>query len=229
MRSLPVSLTHTEKCLGWSFWGLQMLALPSIIALLVPVFAPGLGAAEQNFLYLAFSFLVVSAMMLRFLRESLKVFLARPFYALRWAGISYILYWVSFLALSFLLTTLFPTFQNANDTTVFEIFNENRTLTTIGVVVLAPITEELLYRGVIFGSIHSRSRFAAYALSCMVFSAVHVVGYIGQWDMLTLALCFLQYIPAGLCLAWAYERSGTIWAPILIHIAVNQTGILSWR
>ena len=35
MTSLPVSLTHTEKHLGWCFWGLQMLALPTIISLLV--------------------------------------------------------------------------------------------------------------------------------------------------------------------------------------------------
>lgn len=229
MRTLPVSLTRTEKILLWSFWGLQMLALPSVISLLVLFFAPGMNVAEQNFLYLAFSFLVVSAIMLRFLRQSLKVFLARPFYALRWAGISYILYWLSYLALSFLLTTFVPAFQNVNDNTVFTLYQENSTLTTIGVVLLAPITEELLYRGVIFGTFHSRSRFAAYALSCAVFSAVHVVGYIGQWDALTLSLCFLQYIPAGLCLAWAYERSGTILSPILIHIAVNQTGIFSWR
>ncbi len=229
MTSLPVSLTHTETRLGWCFWGLQMLVLPSALSVLVPVFAPGLGAAEQNFLYLAISFLAVSALMLRFLWESLKVFLARPFYALRWAGICYILYLVSFWVLSFLLITLVPTFQNANDTTIFDLLNENRTLTTIGVVLLAPITEELLYRGVLFGSIHSHSPFAAYVLSCIAFSAVHVVGYIGKWDALTLVLCFLQYIPAGLCLAWAYERSGTILAPILIHIAVNQSGILSWR
>ena len=229
MRTLPVSLTHTEKVLIWSFWGLQLLVLPSALSLLVLSFAPGMGIAEQNFLYLAFSFLVVSAIMFRFLRQSFKVFLARPFYALRWAGICYILYWVSFLVLTFLLTTLVPAFQNANDTTIFTLFREKPTLITIGVVLLAPITEELIYRGVIFGSIHSRSRLAAYAVSCIVFSAVHVVGYIGQWDGLTLVLCFVQCIPAGLCLAWAYERRGTILAPILIHIAVNQAGILSWR
>ena len=229
MTSLPVSLTHTERRLGMCFWGLQMLILPSALSVLLPVFAPGLGDAEKNFLYLGISFLAVSTLMLRFLRESLKVFLARPFYALRWAGIGYILYRVSFVTLTFLLVTLVPTFQNANDTAVFNLLNENRALTTIGVVLLAPITEELLYRGVLFGSIHSYSPFAAYALSCIAFSAVHVVGYIGTWDTLTLVLCFLQYIPAGLCLAWSYARSGTILAPILIHIAVNQTGLLLWR
>ena len=229
MRTLPVSLTHNEQVLGWSAWGLQQLVLPAAISLLVPAFAPGINDAEQNFLYLAASFLLITAVMLRFLRQSLNIFTQRLFYALRWAGICYILYWVSFLTLTFLLTTLVPGFQNINDTSIFELFSSNRTLTAIGVVVLAPITEELIYRGIIFGTFYPRSRLAAYVLSCIAFSAVHVVGYIGTWDTLTLVLCFLQYIPAGLCLAWSYARSGTILAPILIHIAVNQTGLLLWR
>ena len=101
MRTLPVSLTHNEQVLGWSAWGLQQLVLPAAISLLVPAFAPGMNAAEQNFLYLATSFLLISAVMLRFLRQSLNIFMQRLFYALRWAGICYILYWVSFLSLTF--------------------------------------------------------------------------------------------------------------------------------
>lgn len=229
MRSLPVSLTHNEQVLGWSAWGLQQLVLPAAISLLVPAFAPGMNAAEQNFLYLATSFLLITAVMLRFLRQSLNIFMQRLFYALRWAGICYILYWVSFLSLTFLLTTLVPGFQNTNDSTIFELFSSNRTLTTISVVLLAPITEELFYRGVIFGTFYRRSRLAAYVLSCISFSMIHVAGYITQADALTLVLCFVQYLPGGLCLAWAYDRSGTIWAPILMHIAINQTGFLSWR
>ncbi len=229
MKVLPVCLTHTEKVLGWSYWGLQLLVIPAVISLLVPIFAPGLGIVEQNFLYMAFNFVAMTAIMMGFLRKSWVVFLHRPFYTLRWAGVAYILYWVSFLVLAFLINNFVPAFQNVNDGTIALYLKENPTLTSIGVILLAPIAEELIYRGVIFGSIYDRSPFAAYALSCAVFSAVHVVGYIGQWDILTLAICFLQYIPAGFCLAWAYARTGTILAPILIHIAVNQTGILSWR
>ena len=66
-------------------------------------------------------------------------------------------------------------------------------------------------------------------LSVFVFAAVHVVGYIGQWDTLTLVLCFVQYIPAGLCLAWSYTRSDTIFAPILIHAAINFIAIRGLR
>ena len=46
---------------------------------------------------------------------------------------------------------------------------------------------------------------------------------------LELFLSFLQYVPAGLCLAWSYEKADSIWAPILIHIAVNQMGNLAMR
>ena len=229
MTTLPVSLTHNEKILGWSFWGLQQLVLPAAISLLVPAFAPGMNTATRNFLYLAVSFLMITAVMLRFLRQSLRVFIQRPFYALRWAFIPYLVYWVSYLSIRFLLATFVPTFRNINDATIFQLLQENAALTSIGVILLAPIAEELFYRGVIFGTFHPHNRLAAYALSCIAFSAVHLAGYMHQADGLTLVLCFVQYLPAGLCLAWSYDRSGTIWAPILMHIAINQTGILSWR
>jgi membrane protease YdiL (CAAX protease family) len=35
----------------------------------------------------------------------------------------------------------------------------------------------------------------------------------------------LQYLPAGLCLAWAYIRGGTIFASIVIHAAINYVSI----
>ena len=38
-------------------------------------------------------------------------------------------------------------------------------------------------------------------------------------------MAFLQYLPAGLCLAWAYTKADTIFAPILIHAAVNAVSI----
>jgi len=32
-------------------------------------------------------------------------------------------------------------------------------------------------------------------------------------------------MPAGLCLAWSYTKSDTIFAPIVIHALVNATAI----
>ena len=38
-------------------------------------------------------------------------------------------------------------------------------------------------------------------------------------------MAFLQYLPAGLCLAWAYTKADTIFAPILIHAIINAVSI----
>ena len=106
---------------------------------------------------------------------------------------------------------------------------ENFALLTIGTVVLVPITEELLFRGLIFRGIYNRSHFWAYAISAVAFSLPHVVGYIGFYDPLLLLLCFVQYLPAGLCLGWAYARADSIFAPTLMHMIINLIGMLAMR
>ena len=42
-------------------------------------------------------------------------------------------------------------------------------------------------------------------------------------------MCFVQYLPAGLMLAWSYEKSNTIVTPILIHTVINAIAIYSMR
>ena len=39
----------------------------------------------------------------------------------------------------------------------------------------------------------------------------------------------LAYVPAGIALGWTYEKSNTIWGPILLHMAINAIsfGIMS--
>ena len=99
----------------------------------------------------------------------------------------------------------------------------------MALVLLVPVVEEAIYRGVIFRGIANRNPFLGYGVSMLLFAAIHIAGYIGQYDTLTLAICLVQYLPAGLILAWAYEKSGTIWCSILIHMTVNQMGMLLAR
>ena len=44
-----------------------------------------------------------------------------------------------------------------------------------------------------------------------------------------LLLCFVQYLPAGLCLGWAYARADSIFAPTLMHMIINLIGMLAMR
>ena len=105
------------------------------------------------------------------------------------------------------------------------MLQSNRVLMTIAVVVLAPLTEETLYRGLIFRNLWQTSRVGAYLVSMFAFAAIHVVGYIGTTDITTLILCFIQYLPAGLCLAWTYTKASNLFAPVLVHAIVNAIAI----
>jgi membrane protease YdiL (CAAX protease family) len=91
------------------------------------------------------------------------------------------------------------------------------------------VAEESLHRGLIFGSLYVKSHMAAYILSTMIFAAVHVMGYVGIYSARDTALAFVQYIPAGLALAWAYRKSGSIFAPMLMHATINCVSLFALR
>ena len=61
------------------------------------------------------------------------------------------------------------------------------------------------------------------------FALVHILGFWGSYSPLEILFAVLQYLPAGLCLAWSYAKAETIFAPILIHAAVNYITINGLR
>ncbi|MFO0933131.1 MAG: CPBP family intramembrane glutamic endopeptidase [Planctomycetota bacterium] len=91
-------------------------------------------------------------------------------------------------------------------------------LVALGVlgIVVAPVTEELLFRGAMFGSMRARlgSRVGA-ILSSLIFAAVHM--------SLT---AFVPLFVLALVLCWVYERSGSLVAPVVVHMLNNATSLL---
>jgi membrane protease YdiL (CAAX protease family) len=101
------------------------------------------------------------------------------------------------------------TYQEANAVTV-------RVMIAISVVLIAPIAEEIVFRGYIYTVTKRFSdRFFAAALSSLLFGVVHFN------IMALLPLVFLALI-----LTLAYELTGSLWAPISIHAMFNGTTIL---
>jgi membrane protease YdiL (CAAX protease family) len=83
------------------------------------------------------------------------------------------------------------------------------------IVVAAPISEEIFFRGFIFGGLRRRLSFpGAAVLSGVIFGLFHFTGpdSIGVVPQ----LAFL-----GFALAWLYEETGSIYPPIAVH-AVNN-------
>lgn len=224
-----VPMSRKEIICGFIYLGIQLLLAQPILILIDAVFSLSLSAVQLNFIYFAVNFICTTVLFRKFIFVNLKVAVALPFRTLQSAGIGFILYWISSFLLGIIIVWVYPDFYNVNDSSVEGLIQENAALMTVGTVLLVPIAEELLYRGLIFSSLYSRSRILAYIVSGVAFSALHIIGYLGLYAPLHLFLCFLQYLPAGIILAWSYARSGTILSPILIHAAINQIAILSMR
>lgn len=229
MRNLTITMTRRERTLGFVYLPVQILLLPTLLLQGNLILGSPLSPAKLNFILFALDFLCVTVILRRFLWQSLHQALSAPWRLLRYAGAGLLLYWIGSFVVNYFIISVYPQFSNVNDNSIAELTQENYTLMSVGTVLLVPVTEESLYRGVVFGSIYKRSKIVGYAVSALLFAALHVVGYIGNFAPVHLLLCFLQYIPAGLCLAWAYVMADTIWAPILMHIAINQMGVLAMR
>ena len=229
MKKLSVKFTKAELILGWIYMVLQLLALPLLFNFINILMGYPLNMAELNFCFFCVNFLCATIIFRKYLIGNLKTFFARPLRSLSAAVLGFVGYWGISFVVSMIIVAIYPDFSNVNDDTISGMVQENFALMSIGTVVLVPITEELLFRGLIFRGIYNRSRFWAYAISAVVFSLPHVVGYLGMYDPLLLLLCFVQYLPAGLCLSWAYARADSIFAPVLMHMAINLIGMLAMR
>ena len=96
-------------------------------------------------------------------------------------------------------------------------------------VFLAPLVEEPLFRGAVFGSIYHKNRYAAYAVSTLLFALYHVWQYVAVYGDASYLLYMLNYVPASVALAFAYERSGSIWVPMALLAAINAASMLLLR
>lgn len=225
MNKMPVSLQRSETIWGFVYLAFEMLFLPAMIAFAVLLLGMEYDLAKINFIYYCINFLAVLLIFRRFLLQNLDVAAARPDLAVRGVLFGLARYMLLNTVVGMLVLEIAPDFVNANDAAISDMVDSNLTLMALGTIVLVPPTEECLFRGLIFRNLYDKNRTLAYIVSTAAFAVVHLIGFLGVYTPTELLAALLQYIPAGLCLAWAYERSGTILTPILIHSIVNTIGI----
>lgn len=227
MKNLSIPMRRTEMILGLIYIVLQVFILP-VALVVINVFLPRpFSAAELNFATFALNFICITVIFRRYLIDSFKILTHQPGKILCICLIGFGLYWFSSILVNMLVIFLDPEFSNVNDDNIAILTDQNYLLMVIGTVILVPVVEETLYRGVVFGQLYQKNHVIAYIVSVFIFSALHVFGYIGLYSPFRLLLCFLQYIPAGIFLAWTYVKADTIWAPVFIHMTVNLIGMLA--
>ena len=105
-------------------------------------------------------------------------------------------------------------------------------LVIILAVVVAPVTEEILFRGLLQGWLAGmfRSRWAAIVVSAGIFAVFHLAA---REDAIAgeFPLARIETIPAlfvlGLVLGYAYEKSGSLYRPMAIHLVFNALTLLT--
>jgi hypothetical protein len=82
------------------------------------------------------------------------------------------------------------------------------------IVGLAPLAEEVFFRGFFYGGLRSRMpAWTAAAVSGLFFGFIHITtGNLAVVAQLTML---------GIVLALLYERTGSLWPPILVHLVNN--------
>ena len=221
--------SRAERTFGWCYALFCALCLPWVLNFIISAVGFTVSGAFINFSYFAVNFIAVTIGFRRFLARTGKDILNRVFWVLLMAVAGFAAYLVITQLVGRLIIRIRPDFYNVNNQSITGLAGSNYILTLICTVFLVPLTEECLYRGAVFGGLFKKNPIAAYAVSTVIFALVHIDGLFGVVDLPLLALNFLQYLPAGLCLAGAYHLSGSIIAPILIHMAVNAIGIFALR
>jgi len=226
---ITISMTRGEVYYGFVYLIVQFFLLPPVISLILPFLPATINDAQLNFFYYLLNFTAITVIFRKFLWQNLERIGMYPGYLFRVVLLGLARYIVLNTLVGSLLMTLDPSYFNANDSAIAEMVQSELPLIAAGTIILVPPAEECLFRGLIFGNLRKYNRAIAYFVSVTAFSVIHITGYIGVYTPLQLLIAFLSYLPAGLCLGWAYEKADTIFAPILIHAVVNAMAIYGMR
>ena len=107
----------------------------------------------------------------------------------------------------------------------FVYLNNGALLMAFQSVVLAPILEELLFRGLVFRSLRDKSKWLAIFASSFLFGFLHIYSALFAGDLSQL-IYLLSYGGMGFAFSYAYEKRKTICVPILMHMINNLVAIV---
>lgn len=122
-------------------------------------------------------------------------------------------------AIEAIVMAIQPQFNTANEVAL-DMMTANSTPLTmfIMIVILAPLTEEIMMRGVFIGVLFKERPYLGLIISAVIFAMLHTP---------TDFLSFVVYVTPGLTLGLIYIKTKWIGAPIIAHALNNLLAFLS--
>lgn len=183
-----------------------------------------LNDALLNLIIYAIGALFCFLFMWKYLKNSFGCIFDAPIKYLKTVFSGLCLYYAASVLVTIVILFILPensSLVNPNTENVEMIVYNNYNISIIMTVFFAPVVEECMFRGALFGSIVNKNRVLAYLVTIIVFSMYHLWGYFVTDYSWELWVYLLQYVPATIILCRAYEKSGTIWCSIAIHALIN--------
>lgn len=228
-------LTVQEQRVGWVFLALYILVFPFLMGVLLDLMEQnwelGFTVAQANAVYFTIILLLLMAAFWDFLRHSMTT-LADNFMPSIFAfGAGFfVALAATCLVGSFPFPVSNPVLAPMADPMSYKGQYAIAPGATLAVVaLLQPAVEEILYRGLLFGSLRKRNRVLAYCVSVGLFAlgAVwrHAISTAleGGWLYLLLAA---EYLPVGLVECWSYDISGSVMTPIALRMALQAVFLI---
>lgn len=218
----PFVAMRRSEIIGGIIW---FILYATVFSLILEVGMELLGVEYDevtlNAVFFVANFLITALVFWRFLADSLLLSGRGAGKLLKGALLGFCLYEVLQILSVIVIELIAPELITPNDDTIAAIAASNYRVMWVGAVLLAPLTEETLVRGLVFGNIRRWNRPAAYIVTALLFAFMHIAPYVPEMDGMSIVLNGLLYALPSVALCACYEYSGTIWAPILLHMALN--------
>jgi tetratricopeptide (TPR) repeat protein len=119
---------------------------------------------------------------------------------------------------SFTLSALFHVRAPAQRSLIFleQMWQAQSTLAVFAVMVIAPLTEEILFRGLLFGALEEKCGNWTILWTALLFALFHLDPFY-----------FVPLTALGLLLGWARQKSGSVWPAVLLHCLNNLISVIA--
>lgn len=214
-------LTVEEQRVGWVFFALNLFVFPFLVGLVTRFLEEhlelGVPAAQSSAIYYAAVLLLLVAVFWDFLKNAFRILsdnTRRNLFALV----------VGFLS-GMLFTVLLSLIPLPVENPVIGDYRGQFLLapgfTTAVVMFLRPMTEEILYRGLLFGSLRKKNRPLAYVVSIGLSALAAVWQFAVPDGGVMYLLLALRYIPLAAAATWAYDIGGSVLTPMALRVILN--------
>lgn len=214
---LTPTITRFEMIFGLIYLPIHVFGLPLLLSALFPE----MSVLNGNLIYMGISLGVVAIFYHKMLRREFDTLYDHPFLCLGTLIKGYGLWFALSMVMVLIMSALGVGEDTPNDVAIDELAQEAYGATMMMSVIIAPILEETLFRGVLFQSLLKKGRVLAYVVNILVFGFIHVWQYAVAYQDASYLLFLFQYVPVSFALVWVYDRSGSLWTAIFFHMSNN--------